>query len=184
MATLQQKLFNQWMERNYKSLLQTMPQKDMLHSAYITVFHYRRPILPVADTFLQLMSEAYHRHILRELNHSMQFVLPDPLFWMYVDEDTPDEEQQLFIGQIDDEAEKADKHAVSDLEERQLDNLLAFVRSHTSPDCYIIFRLALLQQCDVSQIAEITGRSKPEIRKSLDEIDRLIRTEYHPKHRQ
>ena len=184
MPTTQQKLLNRWVERNYKKLLKAMPQKDMLHSAYIAIYYLRRPYLPTADTFLQLMSEAYHRFILREIKHSMRYTLPDPTYWLFVDDNMADDDLDIFTGQMERGAEEADKgHSVADLESKQLNNLLTFIRNHVKPDDYIIFRLALLQQCDVAQIAAITGRTKPEIRRSMDEIEKLIRKEYHPKRR-
>ncbi|MBR1525305.1 MAG: hypothetical protein IJ640_01410 [Prevotella sp.] len=184
MPTTQQKLLNQWVERNYKKLLRTMPQKDMLHSAYIAIYYLRRPYLPTADTFLQLMSEAYHRCILREIKHSMRYTLPDPAYWLIVGDNMTDDSLDIFAGQMDDGAEEVDKkHSSADLETKQLNNLLMFIRNHVKPDDYIIFRLALLQQCDIAQIAAITGRTKPEIRRSMEEIEKLIRKEYHPRRR-
>lgn len=177
MPTLQQKLFNLWIEKCYPTLRQQMPLQDMLHSAYITVYQIRRPVMPIPDTFSRLMNEAYHRHVLKEFNHQMQFPLPDPIFWMFADEDMPDD-----TGQNDNEADESNKrNSIADLDEKQFNSMIAFVRRHVSPTDYIIFRMALIQQLTVKQIADVVGLTKPEVIKSLDNIERVIRNDYHPK---
>lgn len=173
MATAQQKLLNKWIERNYETLLRTMPQKDMLHSAYITVYHFRRPFIPTAENFSLLMEEAYHRHVLAEINHSMHYQLPDPLFWLYHDE--PDDE----LLRSDDIAENTPSHSLSDLSSSGLTKLFAFVKQNFPPDVFSIFRLAVVEQRSVKEIAAISGLQKKDVHIILNNVEQAIREDFH-----
>ncbi len=169
MATEQQKLLNKWIERNYETLQRTMPQKDMLHSAYITVYHFRRPYIPTAERFRSLMEEAYHRHILSEFNHSMHFVLPDPLYWLYLDED------ENANGLLDDTAISSPSHSLSDLSSYSLTQLFAFVKRNFPQEVFNIFKMAVVEQRTIADISLITGMKKNIIRRHLDDIECAIR---------
>lgn len=177
MATAQQKLLNRWIERNYKTLLRTMPQKDMLHSAYITVYHFRRPFVPTAERFYNLMEQAYHRHILAEINHTLHYPLSDPLFWFNHAEDDMDEVR------IDEGADNTHTRTLSDLSSAGLTKLFAFVKQNFPPEAFSIFRMAIVEQRSVKEIAAISGLQKKDVRLILDEIEATIRKgfQYRPK---
>lgn len=175
--TTQQKLFNQFMEQNYSQLVNQLPQRDMLHNAYVTVFHIHRPLLPTHDNFLRLMSDAYYRHMLKEFNHSMHFILPDPLFWMYRDELADDDIESLIDMQDDDTLQTDDttNSSISDISEKDFSKIISYLRSKYAPEAVIIFYLAVLKQCSVAQIAEITGWKKKEVNSLLNRIELDLR---------
>ena len=170
MATLQQKLLNKWLEQNYEALAKTMPQKDMLHSAYVTVYHIHRPYVPTAERFLELIEDAYYRHILSEFNHAMHFTLPDPLFWLYHEEHDAD------MLRNDEVAENT--HSLSDLSASGLTKLFAFVKQNFSQDAFSIFRMAVVEQRTAKEIAVITGMKRRYVRFILDKIEQVIRKDF------
>lgn len=176
MSTLQQKLFRRWVERNYPELSKQMPLKDMLHSAYITVYDLRKPIMPTPDVFRHEMDEAYHRHILKEFNRSMHFVLPDPLFWVLVDENVAD--PVLREGN----AANAPTRDLHDLSSYNLSKLFGFVRRNFPQEVYAIFKMAVVEQKTYSEIGKITGRSRQQVKEIISEIERAIRAAHPVKH--
>ncbi len=169
MPTTNQKLLNQFMEQEYEQLRRTMPQRDMLHSAYVTVYHLRRPYLPTPDRFRSLIDEAYHRHLLAEFNHQMHYILPDPLYWYYLDED---EEANM---QLEESATCSPSRSLSDLSSYSLSHLFAFVKKNFSPIAFDVFKMAVVEQRSIADIATITGLKKNIIRKMLDQIEQSIR---------
>ena len=172
--TTQQKLFNRWMEQNYQRLLREMPQRDMLHSAYITVFCYRQRIIPTPERFERKMTDAYYRHILREFNHTMHFTLPDPLFWLYQDEELSEE------GQTEDSADQSTSSSRADLSNYQLARVFAFVKQRFSQEAFIIFRLAVAEQRSVQEIAQIVGLKKATVSRVLGNIEEAIKKDFRP----
>lgn len=174
--TPRQKLFNHFVEANYDELLRSMPQRDMLHSAYITIYHLRKPYMPTPDNFRHYLLDAYHRHIAREFYHAMNFILPDPLFWLYQNEreDVFDEE-----GLTEDTA----KHSLADISDDFIRRLHAFLRTRYSNEQIIIFNLAVLKQNSIADIASITGWKKKDIRLLLADIGQAIENDYHPRNR-
>lgn len=177
MATAQQKLLNKWIERNYEKLARTMPQKDMLHSAYITVYQIRTPYVPTAERFLKLIEDAYYRHVMSELNHNMHFTLPDPLFWLYHEEHDED------MLRNDEVAESTQSHSISDLSASGLTKVFAFVKQNFPPQVFTIFRMAVVEQRTTKEIAVITGMKKKDVRHIIDNVEQAIRVgfQYHPK---
>jgi len=170
--TLSQKLFNRFMEQHYCQLLSKFPQRDMLHSAYLVVFYTSNEYLPTADTYERLLSRAYYQSLIREMQYYQRCLLPDPLFWLYRQDSDDDLLASLF-------EEKEAPEMVGDadyyLSDKKIKALRDLARRKLSPEQAIIFRLALLQQCSVAQIAEIVGKSKAEVRKSLRDIEQLLR---------
>lgn len=174
MPTITQKLLNKWIERNYKSLCRTMPQKDMLHSAYITVYHFRRPFVPTAERFSDLMEQAYHRHILAELNHAMHYPLADPIFWILRGEELADEERTV------NGAEDNNSHQLSDLSSSGLTKVFSFVKKNFPQEVFSIFKMAVVEQRSVAEIASISGLSKKDVHVILDGIEKSIRKGFKP----
>jgi DNA-directed RNA polymerase specialized sigma24 family protein len=137
-------------------------------------------MLPTCDNFKRLMSDAYYRHILREFNHSMHFILPDPLFWMYIDEnniddepdtETPNEEPNQDKGQQKDGATNSN----SEQENENFSKIISYLRSKYNPEEVIIFNLAVLKQQTCVQIAEVTGWKKKDVRNLLNRMERDIK---------
>lgn len=159
------------MEQHYNELLSKFPQRDILHTAYIMVFYTGGEYLPTPDTYERLLSRAYYRSMLKEMQYYQRCLLPDPLFWLYR-QDSDDLLASLF-------EEKEAPEMVGDadyyLSDKKIKALRDLARRKLSPEQAIIFRLALLQQCSVAQIAEIVGKSKAEVRKSLRDIEQLLR---------
>ena len=165
MPTQFQNLFNRWIARNYKKLREQMPMHDLMHDAYVTVYCFRRPILPTDERFRSLMSDAYHRHFLKEFNHQMRFTLPDPLFWQLMEE----RETEVLT------AESANNYSLCDLSSNSLKNLFSFVRSHFPPEIVVIFKMAVVEQMSYADIAKATGKSKADIKRIINEVEQAIR---------
>lgn len=165
MPTTHQRLFNRWIQQNYDALQRVMPMRDMLHSAYVTVYEIRRPYLPTSERFRELMDDAYHRHMLREFNHNMHFTIPDPRFWMFADED------EMLQPVYND----APSRSINDLSMRSTKRLFQFVKKNFPKDVFLIFRMAVAEQKSLSEISKITGKPKPEVRIHLNNIERAIR---------
>ena len=165
MPTAFQKLFNNWMSKNYLALRQQMPIRDLMHDAYVTVYEFRRPIIPTDERFKSLMDDAYHRHLLREMNHNMQFILPDPLFWMYLEED----------GMQDDMETNDISCSLFDLSDNAKKQLSDFIRKKFSPEVYTIFCMAVYEKLSYAEIAKITGHSRAEIKNIIKRIEDAIR---------
>lgn len=166
MPTQFQHLFNRWMERNYNLLRKQMPLHDIMHDAYVTVYHIRRPILPTDERFRSLMDDAYHRHMLEEFNHQMHFTLPDPIFWLLLDEDENRNELPTA---------SHTNHSLSDLSVNSMKNLFSFVRKNFSVEEVAIFNMAVMNQMTYAEIARAMGRTKPEIRNTINKIEQAIR---------
>lgn len=168
--TAQQKLFNRFMELYYPQLLCEFRQRDMLHSAYIDVFLMRRPLMPTADVFRQQLSSAYYHHLWKEFQYRLRYHLPDPVFWLYLE----DEEQE--------DASTANESDTSDtLSDKDLNRLLSFIRKHCSKIESTIFYLAVVQQCTIKQITEITGMKRKDVRECIMHIEQLLKRKYYNK---
>ena len=162
--TAQQRLLNLFIETNYARLSGEHPKKDSLHSAYLTVWSTHRPIMPTADNFERLISDAYYHHVRLELYHHLFFINPDDLFW----------QEQAFVDEEDDEQ---DTPSIADLMEEDHDRLKTFLRKHFTKDEVFIFDLAL-QQHTIEDIAEIMGMKRKDVRSSLKAMYIFIREEY------
>ena len=99
----------------------------------------------------------------------MHYVLPDPLFWFYADE------QEEILGLTDNDADCTPSHSMSDLSAYSMKQLFSFVKSHFSQEVFDIFKMAVVEQHTYSEIASITGRSKQDIRRIIDDIEQAIR---------
>ena len=166
MPTTFQHLFNKWMERNYKKLIQQMPMRDMMHDAYVTVYKTRRTYLPTDERFCSLMDDAYHRHVLKELNHQMHYILPDPLFWSLLDE------EQMVTPRT---KETANKYSLNDMSSNSLKNLFTFVRNNFSANSVTVFKMAVVEQMSYADIAKAMGMTKPEVKNIINNIENAIR---------
>ena len=163
------------MEQHYNQLLSEFPQRDMLHSAYLAVFYTSNEYLPTADTYERLLSRAYYQSLMREMQYYQRCLMPDPLFWLYRQDSDDDFFASLFgENETPEMVGEADYH----LSDRKIKTLRDLAHRKLSPEQAIIFRLALLQQCSVAQIAEIVGKSKAEVRKSLRDIEQLLRKKH------
>ncbi len=163
----QQQLFNLFIERNYPHLVAEHPMKDMLHSAYLTVWGIRRPIIPTADNFNRLVERAYYKHLQNEICYRIKVIVPERLFW-----DTYDE--------VDEAYEESEGKPIADITEQESARLRAFLRSRFTPEEVIIFNLAISQHT-LPEIADITGKKKIEVRKILNCITQTIRDEFQRK---
>ncbi len=171
--TLNQRLFNRFMEQHYRQLLSEFPQRDMLHSAYLIVFYTSNKYLPTADTYERLLSRAYYQSLIREMQYYQRCIIPDPLFWLYR-QNEQDELLSTLLGEAPEMVGDTDYQ----LSDKKMKYLREFARKYMSPEEAVIFRLALLQQCSVAQIAEIVGKPKADVRKSLHNIEQLLRKKY------
>ncbi len=165
--TTQQQLFNRFIEQNYNKLFCKFPQRDMLHSAYIIVFSTHRQFTPTAYNYERLLERAYHQSLMREMQYYKQCLLPDPLFWLYQQEQINDDN--------DDEKQESEMMGMAEFIDDEMKSLTEYVRTHCTKEQTIIFSLALLQQYTIEQIAEIVGKTKSEVRKSLQHIEQLLR---------
>lgn len=163
--TTQQKLFNLYIEKNYPRLAAEHPKKDSLHSAYLTVWSIHRPIVPTADNFEKLVTNAYYRHILDELYYTMRYLPAEPVFWAQ-QEDIPDEEYE-------------DMPTVADIMEREENRLKTFLKERFNSEEVIIFNLAIAQHT-IEDIAAITGRKRADVRSVLTKIRKAIENDFQP----
>lgn len=173
MPTTFQNLFRRWAEQNYKAMRKHMPLSDHLHSAYIAVYGLHNPYLPTPERFYELMDDAYHRFVLQEFNHNMQFLLPDPVFWMHAKENP----------ELTDAFDNESTTALNDISPRDIRNIFSFVKSNFSEQTLSIFKMAVVEQRSVEDIAKITGLTKPHVRARLNDIECAIRKHHKPSKR-
>ena len=139
--TTQQRFIKQFVEEHYDEIIKLLRQRDCMHSAYITVFTSRRPFLPTRERVYALLDDAYHRHMLQELNYRMHFCIPDPIFWQLQDE-VSEQEQADPIDDRPHNSEDEEKNAFSFSGTEQY---LSFVKDTFSPTEARIFQLAVSQ---------------------------------------
>lgn len=174
MPTQTQKLFNLFMQQNYPELMKEMPMRDLMHDAYVTVYHLRTPYIPTPEQFRSRMRDAYHRHFLYEFNHAMQFTLPDPRIWLYMEENECDEPTE----------ETAHNHSLSDLSQNSLQNLFAFVRKNFHPAEYEMFKMAVTEQMSYKDIAVVLGCTTKQVKEKIEAIEKAIRMHRRPVNKQ
>ena len=176
--TRQQKLFNLFMEQNYQQLLRQLPRRDMLHAAYVTVYHIRRRVVPTNDNFRRLMEEAYNKKVSREVNHAMHFIPPDSVFWILQDENPDDEDldDRIDARRNKDTAELS----LADLSDGDINRIVSFLRKRYNQSDITVFNLAIKKRFTVAQIAEVTCRNRKDISQLLDKMGNDIRNNYRP----
>ena len=171
--TYQQFLLRLFMEENYHRLINQYQMKDMMHEAFITVFHTRRHIEP--SMFERLIVDAYHRHCLREINHRMHYVMPDPLFWYLQEQNETDDPINQFFDMLMSEStnrqqQEQEEHISDELRKK----IFRYVRDNVSHQDYHIFTLFFNDNKPIPLIAEIIGLSKKECVERIEYLSKLI----------
>lgn len=154
------KQFNSWLANNYPELHQQLSDTDCLHDSYLTIAKLST-ILP--EQFLSSIKKAYYMHRRKLTAYIFRFVVPDPRFWLFY------EEQECQQDYIDDE----ERDVIEEIEEEQhrkkINAFMQWLRRHTNDEEFAIFRLFYNENQDISIIAKLTGKTKQQVLKVIEQ---------------
>lgn len=147
------KQFLRWLAAEYPQLHQRLTDTDSLHDACITVYELRN-LLP--DEFSSLLLRAYNMHRRRYVQYIFRFIVPDPRFWLFQDENEEDTAPDLQQAEQEKEQQEKQNHMKATA-------FLQWLRAHSTEAELIIFRMFYFEHLELRDIARITGKTKHQI---------------------